>query len=81
MARFLTVMARLSITKNGVHGLDLETGSAATITGSFTSSQNRVFGINANGSSLTFAMATATISGNAVGIQVATAANAFINDK
>lgn len=74
------VLTSVTISKNGVHGLDLQTGSAATISGAFTSSQNRVFGINVNGSSLTFSRATATISGNALGIQVATAANAFIND-
>ena len=64
---------------NKVHGLDLQTGSAATITGNFTP-PNRVFGINANGSSLTFSKATATVTGNALGIQIATGANAFIND-
>jgi len=74
------LLSDVSTTHNGVHGLDLQTGSAATISGTFTSSTNRVFGINANGSSLTFSRATATISGNAVGMQVATAANAFIND-
>jgi hypothetical protein len=74
------VLSDVTISRNGVHGLDLETGSAATITKTFNSSQNRVFGINANGSSLTFSLATVTVNGNAVGIQVATAANAFIND-
>ena len=74
------VLSGVATNHNGVHGLDLETGSAATITGTFTSSQNRVFGINANGSSLTFSRATATVSHNALGIQVATAANAFLND-
>jgi hypothetical protein len=74
------ILSAVTITHNGVHGLDLETGSAATISGTFTSSQNRVFGINVNGSSLTFSRATATVSGNALGIQVATGANAFIND-
>uniref|UniRef100_Q01X85 Right handed beta helix domain-containing protein n=1 Tax=Solibacter usitatus (strain Ellin6076) TaxID=234267 RepID=Q01X85_SOLUE len=74
------VLSGVTTSHNGVHGLDLETGSSATITGSFTSSQNRVFGINANGSSLTFAQANATVNGNAVGIQVATSANAFLND-
>jgi len=69
-----------STTRNGVHGLDLQTGSAVTVTGTFTSSQNRVFGINVNGSSLTFSMAKATMSGNALGMQVATGANAFLND-
>jgi Periplasmic copper-binding protein (NosD) len=74
------IMSNVTTNNNGVHGLDLETGSAGTITGPFTSSDNRVFGINANGSSLTFSLAKATISGNALGIQVATGANAFLND-
>ena len=73
-------LAGVTTTNNGLHGLDLETGSAATITGSFTSSQNRVFGINVNGSSVTFSLANAVVNGNALGIQVATAANAFLND-
>jgi len=74
------LLSAVTTTRNGVHGLDLETGSSATIIGTFTSSMNRVFGINVNGSSLTFSRANATVSGNALGIQVATAANAFIND-
>ena len=65
---------------NGVHGLDLETGSAATVTGTLTSSGNRVFGINVNGSSITFSQATVFAVGNALGVQIATNANAFIND-
>ncbi len=36
--------------------------------------------MNVNGSALTFSQATATLSGNAVGMQVATSANAFLND-
>jgi hypothetical protein len=74
------ILTDVSTSHNGIHGLDLQTGSAATITGSFASTLNRVFGINANGSSLTFALATATITGNAVGVQVATSGNAFLND-
>lgn len=74
------VLTGVTVTHNGVHGLDLETGSAATIAGSFTSSVNQVFGINVNGSSLTFTQATATITGNAVGMQVGTSGNAFLND-
>jgi hypothetical protein len=74
------ILSAVTTTRNGVHGLDLQTGSAATINGSFASSQNRVFGINVNGSSLTFASANATLSGNALGMQVATAGNAFLND-
>jgi hypothetical protein len=65
---------------NGLHGLDLETGSSAVVAGTFASSGNTVFGVNVNGSSITFSQATATVSGNAVGIQVATSANAFLND-
>jgi hypothetical protein len=74
------VLSDVTTARNGLHGLDLQTGSAATIRGTFTSSRNQVFGINANGSSLTFSAATATVSGNALGIQVATGANAFLND-
>ena len=66
--------------ENGLHGLDLQTGSSAVVTGSFTSNANRVFGINANGSSLTFSKVSATVTGNALGVQIATSANAFIND-
>ena len=73
-------LSGVSATNNGVHGLDLKTGSAATVTGSLTASANRVFGINVNGSSITFAQATVTASGNALGIQIATNANAFLND-
>jgi hypothetical protein len=65
---------------NGLHGLDLQTGSAATVTGTHTASNNRVFGINVNASSITFADATVSATGNALGIQVATNGNAFIND-
>jgi hypothetical protein len=69
------------IEQNGLHGLDLRGGSTATITGSLTSTANRVFGINVNGSSITFANAIVTASQNALGIQIATNANAFINDR
>jgi hypothetical protein len=74
------LLSDVTTDRNGLHGLDLQTGSAATNTGTFTSSRNRVFGIDASGSSLTFSAATATISGNALGIQVATGANALLND-
>lgn len=74
------VLSAVTTTHNGLHGLDLETGSAATITGTFTSAGNQVFGINVNGSSLTFSNATASITANAVGMQVATSGNAFLND-
>jgi hypothetical protein len=74
------MLTDVTASRNGVHGLDLETGSAATISRDFTASANRVFGINVNGSAMTFAGAHVTVSGNALGIQVATSANAFIND-
>jgi len=73
-------LAGVTTSGNKLHGLDLQTGSAATITGTFSSTANRVFGINVNGSSLTFSSAAVTVSGNALGIQIATAGNAFIND-
>lgn len=66
--------------RNGVHGLDLQTGSSATISGAFTSANNRVFGINVNGSSITFSRATLNVTANALGMQVATGGNAFLND-
>jgi hypothetical protein len=68
------------VRENGLNGLDLQTGSSAEVTGTFNSASNRVFGINVNGSSITFARATATSSLNALGVQVATASNAFLND-
>jgi hypothetical protein len=64
---------------NGVHGIDVQTGSAAMVRGAVTSSDNRVFGINVNGSSITIAQATVSASGNALGIQIATSASAFLN--
>jgi len=70
----------VSVVDNGLHGLDMQTGAAATISGTFTSTGNGVFGVNVNGSALTFSQADATMSGNAVGMQVATGANAFLND-
>ena len=74
------VLSDVTASHNGVHGLDLETGSAATVTGRLTASGNRVFGINVNGSSITFSRATVAATGNALGIQIATSSNAFIND-
>jgi hypothetical protein len=73
-------LSDVTITNNGFHGLDLQTGAAAVIEGPVTSSGNRVFGVNVNGSSLTITQATLTASRNAVGIQIATNANAFLND-
>ena len=49
--------------------------------GTLTVSGNRVFGINVNGSSFTLvARRPSQRRGNALGIQIATNANAFIND-
>ena len=73
-------LVEVSVSGNGLHGLDMQTGTAATISGTFTSTGNRVFGVNVNGSALTFSHADATMNGNAVGMQVATGANAFLND-
>ena len=74
------VLTDVTSSQNGLHGLDVQTGSAATVMGTLTVSANRVFGINVNGSSFTLSEATVTASGNALGIQIATNANAFIND-
>ena len=74
------VLSGVTASNNGIHGLDLETGSAATVTGTLTAASNRVFGINVNGSSITFSRATVSATGNALGIQIATGANAFLND-
>ena len=73
-------LSDVSVSGNGLHGLDMQTGAAVTISGTFTSSGNGVFGVNVNGSALTFSKADATMTGNAVGMQVATGANAFLND-
>jgi hypothetical protein len=74
------LLAGVTTTDNGVHGLALETGSAATVTDTLLASNNRVFGINVNGSAITFSLANASVSGNALGIQIATGANALISD-
>ncbi len=74
------IMNAVTLSGNQLHGLDMQTGSAATATGAFLASGNRVFGVNVNGSSLTFAQAAVTLTGNALGMQVATSANAFLND-
>jgi len=73
-------LTNVNVHDNFVHGLTVETGSSALVTGTFTSSHNRVFGINVNGSSITLSQADATVNGNAVGVQIATSANAFLND-
>ncbi len=75
------VLEGVTIAGSGMNGLDLQTGSAATVTGILTVTGSRVFGINVNGSALTLSMATVTASGNALGIQIATGGNAFINDR
>jgi hypothetical protein len=74
------ILSEVTTTSNGLHGLNLETGSAATVMGTLTASSNRVFGINVNGSAITFSLATVSANGNALGIQIATSANAFISD-
>src|SRR4030095_10041992 len=74
------VLTDVTSSQNGLHGLDVQTGSAATVLGALTVTGNRVFGINVNGSSFTLSEATVTASGNALGVQIATNGNAFIND-
>jgi hypothetical protein len=74
------VLNGVTTAQNGLNGLDIHTGSVATVNGTLTTTGNRVFGINVNGSSITFADAVVTAAGNALGIQIATAANAFIAD-
>ncbi len=67
-------------TSQNLFGLDVRNGSAVTVTGLLTASGNRVFGINVNGGAFTLSRGTVTASGNALGIQIATGANAFLND-
>ena len=75
------ILSNVTTSGNGFNGLDVESGSTAKIRGVFTSSDNGVFGVNVNGgSALTFARANATVSGNTLGVQVATGANAFLAD-
>lgn len=76
-----SLISDVTASHNGVHGIDLETGAAAEVSGSLTVDGNRVFGINVNGSSMTFSQATVSVTGNALGIQIATSGNAFINDR
>jgi len=75
------LISEVTASHNGVHGIDLETSAAAEVSGPLTVDGNRVFGINVNGSSITFSRATVSVTGNALGIQVATNGNAFINDR
>jgi hypothetical protein len=75
------VLEDVTIARSGVNGLDLQTGSAAMVTGILSVTGSRVFGINVNGSALTLSEATVTASANTLGIQIATGGNAFINDR
>lgn len=74
------VLSEVTVAQNELHGLDVQTGSVAELNGTFSATGNRVFGINVNGSSITFAEAAVSASGNALGIQIGTSANAFIAD-
>jgi hypothetical protein len=74
------VLSEVTTADNDLHGLDVQTGSAVTVNGTLTSTDNRVFGINVNGSSFTLSHAIVNATGNALGIQIATGGNAFIND-
>ena len=74
------VLTEVTTAQNGLHGLDVHSGSAATVNGALNATGNRVFGINVNGSSMTFSQATVSATGNALGIQIATNANAFLAD-
>jgi parallel beta helix pectate lyase-like protein len=73
------LLTDVTVTGNGLHGLDLETGSSATVTGTLAASNNGVFGVNVNGSAITFAQAQVSATANALGIQIATNANAFLS--
>ena len=74
------VFNAVTTAQNGLNGVDIHSGSVATVNGTLSTTGNRVFGINVNGSSITFAQATVSATGNALGIQIATSANAFIAD-
>jgi hypothetical protein len=74
------VLTDVTTAQNGLHGLDVQAGSAASVSGTLTAAGNRVFGININGSAFNLSHATVSATGNALGIQIATGANAFIND-
>ena len=74
------VLSEVTTEQNGLHGLDVHSGSTATINGTLAATANRVFGVNVNGSSMTLSQATVTATGNALGIQIATNANAFLGD-
>lgn len=55
---------------NAQHGIDLENGASATIEGVFDASNNGLSGVNANGAAITFAKATATMTGNMAGLLI-----------
>jgi hypothetical protein len=74
------IVSGVTTDRNGLHGLELQTGSAATVSGSFATSANRVFGLNVNASSISFSRATVSATGNALGIQISTNAQAFVSD-
>ena len=67
-------------TRDNLFGLDVRNGAAVTVTGTLTASSNTVFGINVNGGAFNLSKGTVTASGNALGIQIATGGNAFLND-
>jgi len=74
------VIRDVTIAENGLHGLDVQGGSAIRVNGTLNATSNQVFGISVNGSSLTMAKATVAAIGNVVGVQIGTNANAFIDD-
>ncbi len=73
------VLTDVTLARSSLHGLDVQTGSSATVHGTLNATSNRVFGINVNGSSITFSQATVSATANALGIQIATSADAFIS--
>lgn len=65
-------LENISISNCVVNGLDANDGSRILMTGSFSSTDNGVFGINLNQDvSMTMRAATATTSGNSAGVQIA----------
>src|SRR4029079_12736998 len=70
----------VTVSDNGFHGLDVQNGSSAMVSGTLSATANRVFGIHVNASAINFSRATVTATGNALGIQIATNAGAFLND-
>ena len=74
------VLSDVTTAQNGLHGVEVATGSSVRVFGLLNATDNRVFGLNVNGSAITFAQATVSATGNALGIQIATSANAFLAD-